>query len=146
MCVVTVSPFTGREIDVDVAEIAPVVVAVAEATPVKVRPARARASRGLCVEPTCRTPLRESGRQDGARFCSKTCHATYHNRQKTQGRALVNLAKRWRREGRRGDFTALTRLLDSMIAADKEIGLDRYPEPPIEAFQVRRHIGVKARR
>jgi hypothetical protein len=97
---------------------------------------------GLCR--WCQAPL--NNLRSTAKYCSPQHLADHHNYLKTQGFALINVAKRWRKEQRSGkgalrkarngisDFSLLTRIIDDLVAQDEALGVNHYPDPPAEFF------------
>lgn len=75
-----------------------------------------------------------SSRRESAVFCSDACRKAFHNHAMRTGAEIVHVAKRWRRKRRKGDFALLTRLVDQLIAQDKEAGRDYHPDPPTAAY------------
>lgn len=85
-----------------------------------------RRASGLCR--WCKAP--KSARRENANFCSDQCRSDHHNHFKKQGAQAVTMLKRWRRYGRKGDFSLLTRIVDDLIREDKALGVEHYPDPP----------------
>jgi hypothetical protein len=101
-----------------------------------------------CAEPTCLNPIPAKGRK--TRFCCRTCNLKARNRDLKRGALLMQVMRRWRRDGRRdhkagtpvppipvralpllaqpedplatlvSGFTALTRLWNSFEREDRE--------------------------
>ena len=89
-----------------------------------------RRATGLCR--WCKAP--KNDRRSVAEFCSKPCRDEFHNNAKKEGASIVHVAKRWRRYKRKGDFALMSKMIDDLIRADKELGRDFYPDPPTSAY------------
>lgn len=101
-----------------------------DASPAVAHKRRFRKASGSCK--WCKGP--RSSRREGAVFCSDGCRKAFHNHAMRQGAEIIHIAKRWRRHRQKGDFALFTRMLDRLIADDRQADRDYHPDPPTSAY------------